>query len=91
MSITGAEIISVMANESSVRIEGKRIVDSIDIEIECTIETKVFSGTERSDWFRGVLHKLTVKEAEILHAKLGRCLDHLRKLEEDGLICLSRE
>ena len=91
MSITGAEQISVMINDSPESMEGKRIVDSIDIEIDCTIETKMFSGSERSDWFKGVSHKLTIEEAESLHVKLGRCLDHLHKLENDGIICLLRK
>lgn len=89
MSFTCAEQISVQANESTKCADGKRVIDSIRIEIASTVETIQYVGTERSDWFKGVSHTMTIDEAETLYLKLGQCLDYLKGLDKDGHILLS--
>lgn len=84
------EEISVSPKEQKKRIDGKRVINCIELEIAETVKTQHWNGNERSDLFRGTSHSLSITQAEMLYQKLGRNIENLRKLESQGHIVLER-
>lgn len=80
--------IAVLAKEAGERIDGKRLIEAIEIEFSSSIETTIHDGTLRSDYFKGTVHKVSVKQAEMLLEKLKKQLEFLKDLERKGHILL---
>lgn len=90
MSFTKHEAISAAARESKGTIDGKRVVDRVDLEIAKSIPSQEFNGTGRSDWFKGTTYQLTISQAEVLAESLSKQIDQLRQMENKGQIVLKR-
>lgn len=90
MSLFEPEELSAFAKESSGRIEGKRVYDTIEVEFGSSIVTQQWTGVERSDGFKGTSHSLTIPQAEILLNQLHKQLSFLKDLEANGNVLLKR-
>jgi len=84
------EEITVSSKESKKRIDGKRVIDCIELEIAETVHTQHWDGNGRSDWFQGTSHNLSIAQAEALYQKLGKTIAQLRQLESQGHIVLGK-
>lgn len=82
--------ITVSSKESKKRIDGKRVIDCIELEIAETVQTQHWDGNGRSDWIQGTSHNLSIAQAETLYQKLGKTIAHLRQLESQGHIVLGK-
>ena len=90
MSFTQHEAISATARESKGTIDGKRVVDRVDLEIAKSSPSQEFKGTGRSDWFVGITYQLTISQAMALAESLSKQIDLLREMENKGQIVLKR-
>ena len=72
MSQSESEPISVYVNDTGEKVDGKRVVEGISVEISNSVPCSDISG--RTDWFEGKQFKLSVEEAEALYNQLGESL-----------------
>ncbi len=94
MSISDPEEIFVSAREADEKTNGKRAVDSIQIQISDTLLIKQAYENSRSDLFKGIGFNISINDAEVLleklGEKLGEKLEYIKKLESQGQISLKR-
>lgn len=90
MSFTKNAEISASARESREKVDGKRVVDRIELEVSKSIPSQEFNGSGRSDWFEGTAYQLTISQAEVLAESLGKQIELLRQMENQGQIVLKR-
>ncbi|RYY74520.1 MAG: hypothetical protein EOO52_13225 [Gammaproteobacteria bacterium] len=78
------EDLSVFPVEIRNKELGTKEVQSVRIELSENIGSKIFTGLERSDWFKGLECTMTVAQAKHLHGLLGRCIHYMEALEGKG-------
>ncbi|KZX77292.1 hypothetical protein A3715_33930 [Oleiphilus sp. HI0009] len=84
MSQSEYNLISVYVNDTGEKVDGKRIVEGISLEISNRVPFEDISG--RTDWFKGTQFKLSIEEAEALYKQLGESLGFVKPLINDGKI-----
>lgn len=90
MSFVQSDDIEIRPEESKNRFEGKRVVETLRLELSNNLSREEIRSRSRSDWFEGTSFALTIDQAERLHEELGKALDFLRGLESQGAVLLRR-